>query len=98
MNIQQIAQSNIFFFVTTIAIIIISLLITIALIQLIRILRTVKEVSDTFKVEGKNIIQDISGLRSSLKEKGQTISSLITLASVAAFIKKKTTKKKKTSI
>jgi ABC-type protease/lipase transport system fused ATPase/permease subunit len=98
MNIQQIAQSNIFFFVTTIAIIIISILIAIALIQLIRILRTVKEVSDTFKTEGKNIVQDISSLRSSLKEKGANISSLVTLAGIASFIKKKAVKKKKTSI
>ena len=94
MNIEQIAQSNIFFFVTTVSVVILSVLLAIVLIQIIRILRTVKEVSDTVKEEGKNIVSDISFLRNSFKEKSKSFSSLATLAGVMGIIKKKASKKK----
>jgi biopolymer transport protein ExbB/TolQ len=94
MNIEQIAQSNIFFFVTTISVAILSILLVIILIQVIRILRTVREVSETVREEGKNIVSDISFLRSSLKEKGKQFSTLATIAGVMNAIKKKTNKKK----
>ena len=94
MNIEQIAQSNIFFFVTTVSVVVLSILLSIVLVQIIRILRTVKEVSDTVKEEGKNIVSDIGFLRNSLKEKSKTFSSLATLAGVMGAIKKKTVKKK----
>jgi competence protein ComGC len=98
MNIEQIAQSNIFFFVTTIAVVILSVLLAVVLVLLIRILKNIKEVSETVKSEGKNIVEDIAGFRSSLKEKGKSMSGLATLLAGAAFIKKKATKKKKTDV
>jgi hypothetical protein len=94
MNIEQIAQSNIFFFVTTISVVVLSVLLAIILIQLIRILRTVKEVSDTVREESKNIISDVSFLRNTFKEKSKAFASVATLAGVMGAIKKKTTKKK----
>lgn len=71
MNIEQIAQSNIFFFVTTIAVAVISILLAVALIQVIRILKNLDEVSKKINEEGKNIVADVSAFRSGIKEKGK---------------------------
>lgn len=94
MNIEQIAQSNIFFIVTTISVVVLSLLLAFVLVQLIRILRNVREVSETIKVEGKNIITDISSLRNNLKEKGRSMSQMASFVGMAQKFKKKATKKK----
>ncbi|MEN9852586.1 MAG: hypothetical protein RI996_529 [Candidatus Parcubacteria bacterium] len=71
MSIEQIAQSNIFFFVTTIAVIVLSTLLAIVLIQVIRILKNLDEVSKKINEEGKNIVADVSALRSGIKEKSK---------------------------
>ncbi len=66
---QSIIHADIFFFVTTIALILISICLIIALIYTIRILRNIFEVSNTVKSEGTEIINDIREISTNLREK-----------------------------
>jgi uncharacterized membrane protein len=94
MNITQIAQSNIFFFVTTVAVILLTVLWVIILIQVIRILKQIDIISKKIQEEGSNIVSDMYALRTGIKEKGK--SAFMTLLGVVAAMsatKKKTRKK-----
>ena len=66
---QSLIHADIFFFVTTVALILISICLTIALIYIIRILRNIFEVSNTVKSEGAEIISDIREISTNLREK-----------------------------
>jgi hypothetical protein len=94
MNITQIAQSNIFFFVTTVAVILLTVLWVIILIQIIKILKHIDAISKKIQEEGSSIVSDMSALRTGIKEKGK--SAFMTLLGVVAAmntVKKKSRKK-----
>jgi uncharacterized protein YoxC len=63
-------HADIFFFITTIALILIALGLIIALIYIIKILHNVFHVSEKVKVESDEIISDLKTLRGNVKEKG----------------------------
>lgn len=63
-------HADIFFFVSTIALIFISIGIAIALVYVIKILRNVSDVSDKVKDESTEILADIKELRGDIKKEG----------------------------
>lgn len=63
-------HADIFFFISTIALVLVSVGIIVALVYLIKILRNVSEVSDKVKEESAEIITDIRHLRSDMKREG----------------------------
>jgi uncharacterized membrane protein len=63
-------HADIFFFISSIALVIISIGITIALIYLISILKNVKEISNKIKGEGTELIKDLRDLRIALRQEG----------------------------
>ena len=65
---ESVLKSDIFFFITTFAVIVLTVGIVIALVYVIRILRDVREVSEVVKTESKRISGDLSAARISLKE------------------------------
>ena len=94
MKIQELAQADIFFFITSISVVILTSLFIYVLAQTIIILRTIKKLSETFKEESVNFVSDMSSLRSTIKEKGSIISGIITAATIANTIKNKVKKTK----
>ena len=63
-------HADIFFFVTTIVVILVALGVIIALYYVIRILRTVSQVSETVKNESEEIVKDVHALRGEIKKEG----------------------------
>lgn len=65
---SSLAKSDIFFFITSLVVIIIGIGVTWAFFYIINILRDVKDVSRTVKEETKEIVEDISELRTNVKK------------------------------
>jgi len=87
----EVMKSDVFFFVTTLAVIVLSLAILVALIYLIFILKDAKRLSSRARVEGEALFDDIEGVRNTVKNGGRKIVDIIT----ALFTRKKHTKRKK---
>ncbi len=63
-------KSDIFFFVTTIAVVVISIGLLIAVFYLIKILKDIRHISDKVKEESDEIIKDVKSLREGVKKEG----------------------------
>jgi hypothetical protein len=63
-------HANIFFFISSIALVLVSVGIIIALVYVIRILRNVSAVSEKVKEESGEIIDDLKSLRGTIKQEG----------------------------
>jgi hypothetical protein len=61
-------KQDIFFFVTTIAVVILTILLAILVIYIIKITRDVKYISERAKTEADLISQDLSDLRDNVKK------------------------------
>jgi Na+-transporting methylmalonyl-CoA/oxaloacetate decarboxylase gamma subunit len=89
---EGVLKSDIFFFVTTITIVIVALLFVCVLIYAIRIMSDVKYISSKVKAESIEFLQDAREMRENIKEKGTSILGIISLL----FNKKKKEPRKKT--
>lgn len=63
-------KADVFFFVTTIAIVLLAVLFAVFMFYLIGIMRNVRDLSALAKDEGKNIKEDIAELRANIKREG----------------------------
>ncbi len=63
-------KQDIFFFVTTIAVVLISIVFLVVLVYLAKILKDIKYISKKAKTEADLITEDLSELRQNIKEKG----------------------------
>lgn len=63
-------QADIFFFVSTIALVVISIGLVVAVLYVIKILRDVSEVSTKVREESDEMIADFKALRTNLKTEG----------------------------
>lgn len=70
-------KSDIFFFLTGLAVVVVTALIVIALVYVIKILRDVKDISHTVKEESEEIKGDIDTLRENVKKGGNKIKTII---------------------
>lgn len=67
---ESLIHADIFFFVSTIALVVICIGIAVALFYVIKILRNVREVTDRVKAESAEIVADVKRFRAALKEEG----------------------------
>lgn len=67
---DTIIHADIFFFVSTIALVVITLGLIVALVYIIKILRTISNVSEKVKDESDEILADIKNLRGTIKRQG----------------------------
>lgn len=77
---ETLIHADIFFFVSTISLVVITIGFAWALVYLIRILRNVRDISDKAKIESDEIVSDIRSFRKAVKEEGlkwKSISALI---------------------
>lgn len=75
---SEIAKADIFFVVTTIAVVVISIVFIIALVYLIKILRDFKQVSGKVKEESERISKDLSDLHTAVREQGARVAQTLT--------------------
>lgn len=73
----SILKSDIFFFVTTVCVVLVSGVFLIALFYIVSVLRDIKYISNRVKEEGEAILSDAKELRETIKEKSGGIISLI---------------------
>ncbi|MBA3733002.1 hypothetical protein H0W91_01350 [Patescibacteria group bacterium] len=83
-------KADIFFVVTTVAVVVISIGIIIALVYTIRILRDIKNLSEKAKSEGERILQEVKYFRENISEKSSFMSSM--LSNLLSFGLKRVTK------
>jgi len=69
-------KQDVFFFVTTAFVVLLTAVLLVAAFYVIRILRDVRSISDTAKTETKALAQDISELRSNVKSEGAKLKHL----------------------
>lgn len=86
---ETLFQADIFFFITAVATVILSVLAGIAVVYLIRILRNVRDISDTAKKEADLLAKDVDDLRDDLRNRGRRLSGLF------SFVKKRKEKNRR---
>ncbi len=90
---NTLVHADIFFFVTTIAVIIVAIALTIALVYLAKVLSDIKEITKQVKEETVLFREDISGLRGDIKKEGFRVERFLMFAK-NLFKKTKTRSKK----
>jgi hypothetical protein len=85
-------HADIFFFVTTIFVVIIAIVMTIALIYLIKILHDVKTITKQVREETVLFREDIKDVRGTIRRDGFRVGQLFTL--LKGIVKRKTSRSK----
>jgi len=88
-------KMDIFFGVTTVAVVVVSVLLVMVLIRLLRILKTVDEVSGIVQGEAEEIRDDIREVRANVKAEAVRAGQM--LGMLTGFVEPKTRRKKKES-
>jgi uncharacterized protein YoxC len=83
---ENLIQSDIFFFVTTIAVVIVSIVVIVAGIYLVKTLKDIRETIRIVKEEASLIIDDVDELRSDIKGKVKLVSGFVGAITSTAFI------------
>ena len=76
MEFSTIAKSDIFFVITTLAVILITTIVAIALVYLLIILRAIKKITKIAETTTSLVADDISTFSNELKTKGMSLSSI----------------------
>lgn len=74
---DTLVHADIFFFVTTIAVVVVAAVFTIALIYLVKILNDVKHISRQVKEETVLFREDLKGLREDVRRDGFKLTSML---------------------
>lgn len=77
---ESLIHADIFFFISTIALVVISIGLSISLFYVIKILRNLRDISDKANAESDEIIADIKRLRRAIRDEGvkwKAVSDLI---------------------
>lgn len=76
---EEILKANIFFFITSVAVILLSIGIIIAVLYLVRILRDVKHISEIARTQSDLIADDIRDLRTNMRS-GNVANGIVNFA------------------
>lgn len=94
---DSLLQSDIFFFVTTIAVAVATILLIVCFVYIIRVLRDVRSITSRVKKETDNLSNDVADVRRTLRQEGAKLTDLF--HALSAFIRpKKTVSKKKSKL
>ncbi len=67
---ETLLNANIFFFITTISVILLTGVLVVLLIYLAQVMRNIRDITSQVKKQGEEISKDIDELRSNLKKEG----------------------------
>ena len=76
-NMEEFVKADIFFVIASIAAVVVSALVAVALIYVIRIVRNVTDISERVRAESSALSQDLSELRASVRTKGLRLRQLV---------------------
>jgi biopolymer transport protein ExbB/TolQ len=85
---EDLIHADVFFFVTTIFIVVVTAAIFVASIYVISILKDLKVISQKARIEGEEIIEDVKNLRENVKREGANLKQISRFFS-ALFKKRK---------
>lgn len=74
---EAIAKSEVFFFITTICIVLVTLIIVVAGVYLVKIVSDIKVISKRIKEETAEVMDDLKSARESLKDRGRSLGSIL---------------------
>ncbi len=77
MTTNEFLQQDVFFFVTTIAVVLLTILISVFVIQLIWVTRKIRKFTDRAQREAELLSADLSDLRGNLRREGFKFSHLL---------------------
>jgi len=67
---EAVAKSEIFFLITSISVVVLTILLVWALVYVLRVLRDVKDISNTVKSETQAFSEDLRDLRTNIRSQG----------------------------
>lgn len=73
---ETFVKADIFFFVTTIAVVLLTIILSIIMFYLISILRYIRHISQIAKDQAEELSDDIDDLREEIKTKGASLASI----------------------
>ncbi len=85
-------KADIFFFITSVVVILLAILVAVMLVYIVRILRDVKHISSRVREEGDKIIEDVDELRQDLSREGAKFTGVVSVFS--GFLSKQAKKLK----
>ena len=91
---DTLVHADIFFFVTTIAVVVVAAVLAVALVYLVRILNDVKRIAEQVREETILFREDIHDLREQVRHEGLRLRGFLDLIT-GFFGKKKTSRSKK---
>jgi len=97
---SEVLQANIFFFITSVAVILFTLLLCIALYHVVKILKSIRRVMEKVEAGSEVIAEDLSNIRDYFKEGGfisQLLGLFMGMGGGTSRKKKKTKQAKKSS-
>jgi hypothetical protein len=89
---ETLAKADIFFFITSIFVILLTIAVVWGAFYVIRILRNVKDMSEDAREETRRVVEDISDLRHDLKQEG--VRFIDKIGVLGKFIKKASHKRR----
>ncbi|MBI2577251.1 MAG: hypothetical protein HYV77_00195 [Candidatus Wildermuthbacteria bacterium] len=92
---DSIIQADIFFFITTVALVTLTVILAVALIYIVKILRNIKHVTDLAKKESLLLSEDFEQVRLKIRQEGFKIQYLLQLLFALVTKGKKPSKTKK---
>jgi hypothetical protein len=72
-------ETNIFFYITSVAVVIVTVLVAIGLYYIIGILRNIRDVSDRVRRGSEQFAEDVNEFREAIKEDGATVRHIFAL-------------------
>lgn len=87
----ELMKADIFFFITTIAVIVLTVAAVVFIIYLIGIMRNVRDISEILKDQSKQISNDVTDLRQAIRSEGMKLKHF------TDFMKKPHQRKKKST-
>ena len=74
---NSLIKSDVFFFITSIAVVVLTILLCVLIFYLIKVSKDIKYISQKAKSEADNVVKDIQNLRDGVKQQGQNLKNLL---------------------
>ncbi|MEX2514947.1 MAG: hypothetical protein WD335_02335 [Candidatus Paceibacterota bacterium] len=85
---ESILQADIFFFVTTVVMIVVGILLAVFLVYAIKLIRDIYIIMEIVREEAVDVIDDIDAFRRNVRHKAARLSGLLGAVTTARFIRR----------
>lgn len=85
---ETLIQANIFFFITSIVMIVVGVLATVLLVYMIKLVRDIYIITEAVRDEMVAVIDDIETFRKDVHDKAQRLSGILGVITTARFIRR----------